>query len=248
MSMRRGAGVAGITASPQLQARLTGALYLCIMVLAFFSEMFVQSKLVASGNPALTVRNIASAESLYRLGVAANVATVVLDVAVAALLYALLRPVSRGVALASALFRVAYAGAMTVAAAFLAAPLSWLPRGANARAVSSDVALGATAYSLNLHDVVFVAALALFGVHCVLLGWLIFESTFLPRVLGMLLALAGACYVLNTFAHFIAPALAADLFPWVLLPGFVAEAGLTLWLLIAGVNAERWRRQDGLDS
>jgi hypothetical protein len=208
--------------------------------------MFVQSKLVVSGDPAATARNIAGSEHLYRLGLAAEVATLVCDVAVAALLYNLLRPVNRGLAVAAAFFRLAYAAPMAVTSALLAAPLSWVGRGANAHTVSPELARGFIAYALNLHDLVFLVSLALFGVHCVLLGWLVFSSTFLPRIIGVLLAIAGACYLFNTFAHFLAPALAAQLYPWVLLPGLPAEGGLSLWLLLAGVNVERWRAKAAL--
>jgi hypothetical protein len=76
--------------------------------------------------------------------------------------------------------------------------------------------------------------LALFGVYCVLIGWLIVRSTFLPRLLGVLMAIGGLGWL--TFAS---PS-AKHLIPYNMIPGIVAEGALTVWLLIKGVSAARW--------
>jgi hypothetical protein len=83
-------------------------------------------------------------------------------------------------------------------------------------------------------------ALIPFGLHCVLTGYLIVRSTFLPRVLGMLMMLAGLGYLI-----FLWPPLGDQLFvPYIVVPGVVGEGSLTLWLLVMGVNNERWREQN----
>jgi hypothetical protein len=81
-----------------------------------------------------------------------------------------------------------------------------------------------------------------FGCYCLLLGYLIFKSTFLPRIIGVLLAIAGTCYLINSLAAFIAPQFAARLYPYILIPGG-AELVLAFWLLIFGVNAAKWSEQ-----
>lgn len=85
---------------------------------------------------------------------------------------------------------------------------------------------------LNIHPLVF------FGVYCSLIGFLILRSTFLPRILGGLMLFAGLGWL--TFAS---PALTKDLFPWNLAPGIIGEGALTLWLVVMGVNQERWKEQ-----
>jgi hypothetical protein len=80
--------------------------------------------------------------------------------------------------------------------------------------------------------------LVFFGFYCLLIGYLILRSTFLPRVLGVLMALAGLGWL--TFAS---PGLAHSLSPFNLVPGILAEGALTLWLLVMGVNSERWKEQ-----
>ena len=225
--------------SPRALARVTGALYLYIMIAAMFAEAFVRDRLLAPGDASATARNIAASQDLWRWGVAADVSTTACDVAVAALLFFLLRPVNRAASFGAAFFRLAYAAAMAANAAFLVAPLGLL--GKVSGAAPSEQVQSLVMFSLRLHDAGFDVALVLFGVHLVLIGGLIARSTFLPRWLGLALAVAGVCYVANSFIGFVAPDLASGLFPWILLPGFLAEAALTLWLLIVGVNAERWR-------
>lgn len=74
-------------------------------------------------------------------------------------------------------------------------------------------------------------------------GYLVFRSTFLPRVIGVLLAIGGLCYLIYSFATFLAPGFAAHLVPYIQLPSGVAELSLCLWLLVMGVNVSRWKEQ-----
>jgi len=88
--------------------------------------------------------------------------------------------------------------------------------------------------------------LVFFGVGCLLLGYLIFRSSFLPRILGAQIAIAGVCYEISGFANFVSPALNAKLYPYILLPGAAGEYSLILWLLVIGVNARRWNERASL--
>jgi hypothetical protein len=80
--------------------------------------------------------------------------------------------------------------------------------------------------------------LGIFGIYCLLIGYLIFRSAFLPRVLGVLMAFGGLAWL-----TFLSPSLARSLAPFNMLPGVIGEGALTLWLLVKGVNAERWKEQ-----
>ena len=82
-----------------------------------------------------------------------------------------------------------------------------------------------------------------FGLHCLLIGYLILRSTFLPRFVGVLMALGGLGWLTLGLASVLSPPFARSLSPYILLPGIVGEATLTLWLLVMGVNAERWKEQ-----
>ena len=90
----------------------------------------------------------------------------------------------------------------------------------------------------------FYIGMVLFGCYNLLIGYLIFQSTFLPRILGLLLAISGLCYLVNSFANFLSPGFAAHLLPYILIPG-LAELLLALWLVVIGVNVPRWKEQAG---
>jgi hypothetical protein len=116
------------------------------------------------------------------------------------------------------------------------------------RAVSRNLSALAAAFSLVgcalsilgfFHiDLFHMNPLVFFGCYCLVIGYLILRSTFLPRILGALMALGGLGWL--TFA---APALSAHLSPYNMLPGILGETVLTLWLLVAGVNGQRWKAQ-----
>ncbi len=83
-----------------------------------------------------------------------------------------------------------------------------------------------------------ISPLVFFGFYCLLIGYLILRSTFLPRILGALMAFGGLGWL-----TFLSPPLAKYLSPYILLPGILGEGVLTLWLLVVGVNEQRWKEQ-----
>ena len=225
-------------------ARIAGMLYLGIFVTFGFAEFLARGRLVVPGDRAATAANILAHESLYRFGGAAYLLSFVFDTALALLFYELLKPVSTSLSLLSAFFRLMHVAISTVATLSDFAPLTFLAGAQGVNAFNAQQLQQLAQVSLRLHTLGYTAALLFFGFACVCLGYLIIRSTFLPRLLGVLMALAGLCYVGNSFASFVAPAFARPILPWVLLlTGVPAELGLTVWLLVKGVNAERWREQ-----
>jgi hypothetical protein len=99
---------------------------------------------------------------------------------------------------------------------------------------------------IRLRTIGLDIALVFFGFHCLIAGGLIVRSTFLPRILGLLLAIGGVGYIANISAAFLPPAIAPRIFPYIMLPAGLAEIVLALWLLIFAVNTAKWRQQAGL--
>jgi hypothetical protein len=89
----------------------------------------------------------------------------------------------------------------------------------------------------------FSITMTFFGFYCILIGYLTVNSTYLPRLLGVFLAIGGAGYLINSFANILSLAFAPQLFPYILLPGFLAETVLCLWLLVKGVDVQRWQEK-----
>lgn len=229
--------------SPCAIARFAGLLYFINAACGLYAEAFVRGQAIVHANPALTAANILAWQTFYRSGFAADLVSMACEIGIALALYILFKPVSRSLASAFVLFRLVWVAVFAVVALTHIAPLMLLTD-ANLAHVFSPAQIDAASYFLlRLHTMGYNAALVFFGVDCLILGILILRSTFLPKLLGALMALAGLCYLTNSFADFLSPTLSDALGIYLLLPCAVAEWGFTLWLLIAGVNTDRWRTQ-----
>ena len=236
---------ARVHASPRALARMCGALYLYIMVAGTFAELGVRSRLVVPGDAAATAANIGAHETLFRLGFSGELLHLACDVGVAILLYALLRRVDRNVALLAAFMRLACDVVLAFASLSHFATLRLLAGGEYLKGFAPEQLQGLALLAMRLHGDGYAISLVFFAFACFALGYLILKSTFLPRTLGALLAVAGGCYLVSSFTHFLDPAFAARLFPALFLPIFVAEGSLTLWLLVKGVDEARWEARGG---
>jgi hypothetical protein len=232
-----------IQISPQSYARICGGLYLYIIVAGMFAELFVRSRLVVHADAAATASNIMANERLFRIGFSGELLHVAFDVVVATILYALLRPVDRYAALLAAFMRLAADIILAVASVSHFVTLRLLADADYLNTFQPNQLHTLALLALKLHGDGYAICLLFFGFACLALGYLIFRSSYLPRIIGVLMAIAGACYLLNSFAHFLAPVFAATLFPALFVPIFVAELSLALWLLVKGVDAPKWEER-----
>ena len=235
--------MAGVGFSPRATAQWAGLLYFINAGCGLWAEAFVRGKVIVSGDAPGTAANILANQTLYRSGFAADLVSMVLELGIALLLYQLFRPVSRGLAGAMVLFRLAWVAIFATVALTHIAPLLLLD--GSIKGLDAGLAQSLSYFFLRLHGQGYEVGLVFFGVDCLLIGVLILRSSFLPKVLGGLLVLAGLCYLVNSFADFLAPAFARQLGVWPLLPCALAEYALILWLLIVGVNAAKWTEQAG---
>jgi hypothetical protein len=231
--------------SPRVKARIAGVLYLIIIVGGIFAQIGVRGRLVVSGDAAATAQNIVAHELLYRLGFAVEVFYLLCNVPINLLLYDLFKVVNKKLAVLMVFF--AAVGTAVEGVSLLAhyAPLVFLGKGAYLTAFTTAQLQAAAYASLEMFDYGFMIALAFFGFFCITLAYLIFRSKFFPRVIGGLLAIQGSLYLTNSFAHFVAPAVGDRVFPFLALSG-IAEISFCLWLLVVGVNVQRWNEQAGL--
>lgn len=197
----------------------------------------MRSTLIVPGDPSATANNILEAQWLFRLGFASDAFMVLADVALAVLLYMLLLPVSKTLALLAAVTRLAQATVLGMNLLnYYAALLVLESRGSSAFAAGQDDALASL--FLRAHSHGYDIALLFFGLHCLILGWLIVKSGFIPRILGGLMAVTGVVYLVGTFTRFLWPELLGFVSPLYMV-AVVSELSLCLWLLAAG--AIRWR-------
>jgi len=236
-----------IEASPQFYARIGGGLYGGLIVLGIFSQAFVRDRIIVSGDAAATSANITSMESLWRLGIVCEFVALVGAVALAMIYFFLFRPVSKELNLLATFLRLVGIAVQAVAVLNLVAALFPLGDASYLGAFTPEQLHAMARLAIRLHGHGFSLALLFFGACFLVHGHLIVNSGFLPKLLGILIQIAGLCYFTNSLALFLAPHIADQLFPLILLPAFVGETSLSLWLLFKGVNVEKWKAlADGL--
>ena len=223
--------------SVQRYARIAGVLFLITMVTGGFGELIVP-RLIVSADPGATARNIVASDSLFRLAFAAYLVEALCDVALAWLLYILLRPVHQNLSLLAAFLGLVSTAVYAVAELFYFAALLILKGGTDyLKAFSPDQVHGLAFLSLTLFNYGGGLFFVFYGVASILRGYLIFRSGYLPRFLGVLVALGGVGFVVLNFALVLAPAYASDI---LLLPMILALVAMTAWLLARGVDIPKW--------
>lgn len=227
-------------ASPRQLARIAGALYLVNIVAGAFAIGVVPA-IVVVPDMAATAHNIQTHELLYRLSLAAHVVVTVTNIPMAVIFYDLLKVVNRRLALLDVFFTLV---ATAIEAAGLLSqftPVVLLGSSHYTHALP-PAQLHALAYLPgDLSTIDYSIYGVFYGFDFICVAYLVLNSTFLPRAIGVLLAIDALAYLANGFANMLAPGFAAHLVPWIGLPTIVAEGSLCLWLLVVGVDVERWK-------
>jgi hypothetical protein len=235
-----------IDTSPRFQvsslARIAGFLYLIVIVAGAFAEIFVRGRLVVHGDAAATAHNILTHQLLYRSGFAAELFLCACNVPLIFIVYYLFKVVNKKVALMMAFFSLTGNAIESVSLLAHFAPLVLLGDGHYLKAFTAEQLQAAAYISLELFEYGFAICLAFFGLDIFSSAYLIIRSTFFPRIIGVLLAIEGVGYLINSFTLFLAPVLEARIFPYFMVTG-IAEVAFCLWLLVMGVNEQRWKEQ-----
>jgi hypothetical protein len=230
--------------SPQAYARTGGILYLLIIAAGAFAE-FVRERLVVPGDAAATASTIMDHAFMFRLGLFADLSTFVCAVAVAIILYVLLRPANRSAALLMLAFGLVQdaIGGLNVLNTYR--PLQLLGGAAYLKVFSREQLAAMALLSVNTHSVGFAVAMMFFGCSCLALGYLIAISGVFPKALGVMMAAAGVSYLTLSTARLLSPPMATMLFPSILVPAFIGELSFAVWLTVKGVNMARWPEEAG---
>ena len=156
---------------------------------------------------------LAMAARVGRLAVLVNLVSTACYVGATVFIYYLLKPVNRNLALLAMFFSLV------------------------------GCAIGALSVLVPIGKQAPTVAFIFFGLHCLLVGYLIIRSTFLPRVVGALMVFGGLGWLTFSLSTLLSPTLARSLSPYVMFPGILGEATLTFWLLVKGVNVQRWNEK-----
>lgn len=219
-----------VAPSPSV-ARLAGALYLGTIVFGLFAELGSRGSLIVGSDAPATARAILANGPLFRAGLAADLAMLACYVGVTTLFLDMFRPVHAGVSRMAAAFSLIGIAALAADTLLLLAPLRLLATAPYLAAFGPPQREAAALLALKVHGDGYDVSLVFFGIYCLMLGWLVWRSGFLPKAIGVLMTLAGVCYILNSIADLTAPAFARMPSPHLMDPTLIGEAALALWLL-----------------
>jgi hypothetical protein len=224
--------------SPRTKARLAGAFYLLTILTGIFAQGFISARLIVPGDAAATANNVLSHDGLFRLGFAVYMIEMVCQIIMTVLIYDLLKPVNRSISLLAAVVGFIGCGIKTFSRLFYFAPLLVLG-GTHYLSVFSGEQLNAVALLfLRVNDMGAGIALVFFGFYAILRGYLVIKSTFLPRILGWLGVLGGIGWL-----AFLSPPFGERMFSVIAVVGIIGSLVNIAWLLVVGVNEQRWREQ-----
>ena len=227
--------------SPSAYARFAGVLYLVITVAAIFAHMVIPDQFIAAGDAAATAANIAANENTFRLGTVGSELIILLsEIVLAVVLYVLLKPVSKTLSLVAAVSRLAMTiihGLNLLNYYFV---FQLLNGGSLATAFSPEQVNALVTLFLNAHSIGFTIGIAFLVPHVLILGYLIVQSGYFPKVLGFLFIAAGFGYLFDATGLLLVASYTAT-------PGAIAaviaiaEIAFPIWLLVKGVNMDRWQ-------
>jgi hypothetical protein len=225
--------------SPLFTARLAGALWL-VVILAGLAAVIGGASLDLSGDPATFAANALASASKVRLAFVINFFGKICYLGVTVLLYELLKPVNRSVAFFGALCGLA--GLMSGSGSVNSfAALSLLEESRRAAGPLAGQLQATVKMLLSGGEQQFGVEMVYFGCQIISVGYLIARSHFIPRAIGVLMLLAGSSYIVASVTSFLSPVLSLRVLPLIIPVALLGEGALALWLLVKGVNVERWR-------
>jgi hypothetical protein len=228
---------------PQAYARLGGVLYLAIIVFGAFAEGYAMNILIVTGDAGATADNIMASRSLWSMAVGADLIIPVLAVGGVWISYVLLRPVSKTLVLLDVFLTLVSLAVEAVSKLFLLLVLPVLSTGNYLSAFEHRQLEVLANLALRAHGIAFDIALIFFGCACLVEGYLLYKSGYFPKFIGVLMQITGLCYLISCCADLLAPSIADLITPAILLPPFLGELSYCLWLLIKGVDVDKWNER-----
>lgn len=229
--------------SIQLYARVAGIIFLLAVVAGTIGEALVPSMLVVPGDAAASAHNIVANDLLFRLGFVAYIVEALTDVALTFLLYILLRQVQANLAFASVLFRVMATATFAAGEAFYFAQSLILKGDTYLSTFSSQQLQTLALLSYNVYVAAGNLSSIFYGIGSIILGYLIWRSRYLPKILGVLWIIGGLGFVLGNLVWFVAPAYSSSFFIFPMIIGLLA---LGIWLLVRGVDMVKWKEHEAV--
>lgn len=217
-------------------ARIVGLLILALVFIAPFGMLIVPAQLIVAGDAAATANNVRASQDLLRAGIASDAVVFLIEIVLTVMIYALLKPVNKMLSLVAAFARLAMTIVQGINLLNYFIVLS-LVGGAGYLTVFTTPQLDALALLfLDLHESVMLVWGLFFALHLLVSGYLVYQSGYIHKVVGLLLAVAGLCYVVQGFGNILFPQFNEILTVIGLFS--MVELAFPLWLLIKGIQVK----------
>ena len=217
-------------------ARIAGLLYLIVIATGLFSEVFVRQALRVAGDALATAHNIQSQEMLFRLGFVADLVNFVVGLPSVLIIYVLFKRVNKFLLQLALIFVIIQTAIIAVNLLNQISPLLLLGNDKYLNTLQPTQLATLSLLSLNIQAQGYAIGLVFFGFYCLIIGFVIYKSQMIPKILGVLYIIAGLGYLINSFTMFLSKGFANPLFIYLAIPIFIGELSLCLWLLIKGVD------------
>ena len=225
--------------APLMLARVAGSLYLTLFPLGIFGILYVPSALIVPGDAAATATNIMASEALFRLSIVSALMVQLVNLALVLVLYKLLKPVNKSQALLMVIFLLVAVPIAMLNELNHFAVLILISSADHLAAFDTDQMQAQVMVFLDLHEHGIIIAQIFWGLWLFPMGYLVFKSDFLPKILGILLMIGSFGYVIDSATFILLPNLGVTVAQFT----FIGELLLPLWLLVKGVNVEEWEKR-----
>ena len=220
-------------------ARIAGFCYLVVIATGLFSEVFVRQTLRVTNDALTTAHNIQTNEMLFRWGVVADLINFIVGIPTILIIYNFFKK-SNKILLQIALTLVIIQTAI-IAVNLLnqITPLLLLANETYLNTFQQSQLATLSLLSLNIQSQGYAIGLVFFGFYCILIGFVIYKTSAMPRVIGVLYAIAGLCYLINSFTMFLSKGFSNPMFIYLAIPIFIGELSVCLWLLLKGIDTTK---------
>ncbi len=220
-------------------ARIAGFCYLIVIATGLFSEVFVRQALKVSNNALATAQNIQANEMLFRWGFVADLINFVVGIPTILILYHFFKKSNKILLQIALAFVIIQTAIIAVNLLNQITPLLLLSNETYLHTFQQNQLATLSLLSLNIQAQGYGIGLVFFGFYCIIIGFIIFKTNAIPKIIGVAYAIAGICYLINNFTMFLSKGFVNPLFIYLAIPIFIGELSLCLWLLIKGIDASK---------
>ena len=219
--------------------RIAGFCYLIVIATGLFSEVFVRQALRVSNDAIATANNIRNHEMLFRYGFVADIINFVIGLPTVLIIYYFFKRTNKLLLQLAVVLVVIQTAIIAVNLLNQITPLLLLGNETYLNSFQPSQLATQSLLSLNIQAQGYAIGLVFFGLYCIIIGYVIYKTVAIPKILGVFYAIAGFCYLINSFTMFLSKGFANPLFIYLAIPIFLGELFLCLWLLIKGIDTSK---------